>query len=171
MATAYLSLGSNIAPADNLRAAVTALRRHFGEVRLSPLYSTPAVGFEGEDFLNAAACIHTRLDPDALNDWLHALEACQGRRRDGPRFSSRTLDIDIVLYDDLIAHGQGHLELPRAELVTQAFVLKPMVDIAPDVVHPQLRRTLAELWRDFAGERSLQRVDWALATDDRRPRG
>lgn len=160
MATVYLSLGSNIAPADNLRAAVRALRERFGEVRLSPLYRTRAVGFEGADFLNAAACIHTDLDPQSLNDWLHALEARQGRRRDGPRYSSRTLDIDIVLYDDCVMTGPGHLELPRAELASQAFVLKPMADIAPDVVHPLLQRTLAELWKAFPGEHSLQAVDW-----------
>ncbi|HET7268167.1 MAG TPA: 2-amino-4-hydroxy-6-hydroxymethyldihydropteridine diphosphokinase [Oleiagrimonas sp.] len=161
-ATVYLSLGSNVDPGDNLRAAVAELRLRFGELELSPLYRTPAVGFDGDDFLNAAACIHTDLGPAPLNDWLHALEARQGRRRDVPRFSSRTLDIDIVLYDDRIMTGSGHLQLPRAELATQAFVLKPMADIAPDVVHPTLRRTLADLWRSFDGDRTLQSVDWQI---------
>lgn len=160
MATVYLSLGSNIEPAENLRAAVAALRGRFGEVVLSRFYRTPAVGFDGDDFLNAAARIHTDLDPVMLNDWLHALEKRQGRRRDVPRFSSRTLDIDIVLYDDLVISGPGHLQLPRAELATQAFVLRPMLDIAPDVVHPSRHRTLAQLWEAFPGERSLRAVDW-----------
>ncbi len=149
MSTVYLSLGSNLEPADNLRKAVAALRERFGEVLLSPLYRTAAVGFDGPDFLNAAARIHTDLDPEPLNDWLHALEARQGRRRDGPRFSSRPLDIDIVLYDERVMTGPGHLELPRRELVEQAFVLKPMADIAPDLVHPVAHRTLAQLWQAF----------------------
>lgn len=163
MATAYLSLGSNIAPGANLRAAVAALREGFGGVLLSPVYRTAAVGFEGADFLNAAARIRTRLGPIALNDWLHALEQRRGRRRDVPRFSSRTLDIDIVLYDDLVMSGPGHLQLPRAELLTQAFVLKPMADIAPDLVHPLRHATLAGLWRDFAGDRTLRAVDIDIA--------
>lgn len=171
MAIVYLSLGSNIAPADNLRAAVAALRERFGEVRLSPFYRTAAVGFDGPNFLNAAARIETDLDPQALDRWLHALEDRRGRRRDVPRFSSRPLDIDIVMYDQRVTTGPGHLELPRPELATQAFVLKPMVDIAPDLVHPLLQCTLAELWRDFAGERSLMRdtdqADWP--TDDGPP--
>lgn len=161
MATVYLSLGSNIEPARHLRAAVAALRGRFGEVWLSPLYRTPAVGFEGADFLNAAARIDTDMTPQALHAWLHALESGQGRRRDVPRFSSRTLDIDIVLYDDLVLEGEGHLQLPRAELAEQAFVLKPMVDIAPDVVHPTLQRSLAALWKAFPeGGHELQRVAW-----------
>ncbi|MFN3842834.1 MAG: 2-amino-4-hydroxy-6-hydroxymethyldihydropteridine diphosphokinase [Rehaibacterium terrae] len=145
MATAYLSLGSNVDPQRNLCAAAAALEKRFGRVELSPLYRTPAVGFEGDDFLNAAARIETGLSPDALDDWLHALEDAQGRRRDVPRFSSRTLDIDLVLYDDLVYRGKGNLELPRPELLTQPFVLRPMADIAPDVLHPVVGRSLSAL--------------------------
>lgn len=162
MSVVYLSLGSNIEPARHLRDAVAALRGTFGEVALSPLYRTRAVGFEGADFLNAAARIETAMTPRDLNSWLHDLEADQGRRRgaDIPRFSSRTLDIDIVLYDDRVMEGEGHLQLPRAELIEQAFVLKPMVDLAPDLVHPVTCRTLAAIWRDFEGDDMLQPVDW-----------
>ncbi len=162
----YLGLGSNIEPEVHLCAAVAALRKRFGAVLLSPVYRTPAVGFEGPDFLNAAVCLHTNLEPQPLDDWLHELEARQGRRRDGPRFSSRTLDIDILLYGSRVMRGAGHLDLPRPELATQAFVLKPMVDIAPDVVHPVLGVTLRTLYDRLGEEDSLQAVDLACAEEN-----
>ena len=145
MSRAYLSLGSNIDPESNLRSAIAALRARFGELRLSPVYRTTAVSFAGPDFLNAAAVIEIDLDVHALDTWLHALEDAHGRRRDLPRYASRPLDIDIVFFDDLILNGPGHLQIPRPEL-EQAFVLKPLVDIAPDFVDPLSRRTLSELW-------------------------
>jgi 2-amino-4-hydroxy-6-hydroxymethyldihydropteridine diphosphokinase len=147
MGRAYLSLGSNIEPARHLRSALAALRERFGEVRVSPVYRTPAVGFDGEDFLNAAAILESDLDPHALNDWLHALEDAHGRDRSGPRFGPRPLDIDIVFYDDLTLEGPGHLQIPRDEL-KHAFVLKPLADLAPDYVHPRIGCSLAALWAD-----------------------
>lgn len=145
MSTAWLSLGSNLDPEANLRAAADALRARFGDVRFSPVYRTPSVGFDGPDFLNAAAVLHTDLDPFALNDWLHALEDAQGRVRGGERFASRTLDIDIVFFDDVVLKGPGNLELPRPEL-RHAFVLKPLADIAPGLRVPTTGETLAALW-------------------------
>lgn len=153
MPRAFLSLGSNREPERHLREAIAALRRHFGEIVLSPVYRTRAVGFDGGDFLNAAAIIDTTLDPLDLNAWLHALEDAHGRDRSGPRFGDRTLDIDIVLYDDLELDGAGHpgsspgqaLQIPRPEL-KHAFVLRPLADIAPDVQVPGAGRTLGQLW-------------------------
>lgn len=145
MSTAWLSLGSNQQAEANLRAAADALRERFGAVVFSPVYRTPAVGFEGPDFLNAAAAIDTTLDPFELNDWLHALEDRMGRDRSGPRFSSRPIDVDIVFYDQRVLKGPGNLELPRPEL-RHAFVLKPLADIAPQYRVPGDGRTLAELW-------------------------
>ena len=151
MGTAWLSLGSNQDAEAHLAAAADALRARFGEVRFSPVYRTPAVGFEGPDFLNAAAVLQSDLDPFALNDWLHALEDRHGRRRDVPRFSSRTLDIDIVFYDDRVMKGPGNLELPRPEL-QHAFVLKPLTDLAPDLRVPTTGQSLAELWAAQSGD-------------------
>ena len=147
MGKAYLSLGSNQQPEANLRSAFAALRARFGEVIASMVHRFPAVGFDGPDFLNAAAVIETGLDPFVLNDWLHALEDAHGRDRSGPRFGDRPLDIDIVFYDDLVLEGTGHLQLPRDEL-KHAFVLKPLAEIAPDFVDPRSGRTLAVLWAD-----------------------
>ena len=146
MPSAWLSLGSNLDPERHLSAALDALRTRFGAVLASPVYRFPAVGFEGPDFLNLAAEINSDLEPIALNEWLHALEDRQGRRRDVPRFSSRTLDIDIVLFDDRVLTGPGNLQIPRKDLA-EVFVLKPLVDIAPDLREPVSGRTLAELWR------------------------
>ncbi len=146
MSRAYLSLGSNIEPGKNLRAALAELRERFGVIEVSPVYRFPAVGFAAADFLNLAVGIDTDLAPADLNDWLHALEDLHGRRRDVPRYSSRTLDVDIILYDDLVMRGAGNLELPRSEL-QHAFVLKPLADIAPQARHPVSGMTLAELWR------------------------
>ncbi|MGN6151682.1 MAG: 2-amino-4-hydroxy-6-hydroxymethyldihydropteridine diphosphokinase [Lysobacteraceae bacterium] len=147
MGKAYLSLGSNVEPERNLRSAFAALRARFGDIVASTVYRFPAVGFDGPDFLNAAAVIDSDLDPPALNAWLHALEDAHGRDRSGPRFGDRPLDIDIVFYDDLVLSGPGHLQLPRDEL-RHAFVLRPLAEIAPDHVDPRNGRTLAALWVD-----------------------
>lgn len=149
MGRAYLSLGSNQEPERHLSRALAELRERFGRVDVSPIYRTPAVGFDGPDFLNCAAAIDSDLDPHALDAWLHALEDAHGRRRDVPRFSSRPLDIDVLLYDDLVLRGAGNFELPRKELVEQAFVLRPMAELAPGLRHPVLGTSMAELWSAF----------------------
>ena len=160
MSRAYLSLGSNLEPEKHLRAALAELRAKFGAIVVSPVYRCKAVGFDGPDFLNLAVAIDTDLSPQALNDWLHALEDRHGRRRDVPRFSSRTLDIDIVLYDDVMMTGEGHLELPRPEL-KHAFVLKPLADIAPQAVHPLSRKAMAQLWAEHGpvADESMRQVE------------
>ena len=158
MARAYLSLGSNLEPERHLRAALAELQARFGALTVSPTYRSPAEGFEGPDFLNLAVGLDTDLDPVALDAWLHELEARHGRRRDVPRYSSRTLDVDIVLYGDLVVDGPGHLRIPRPEL-EHAFVLRPLSDIAPGLVVPGTGKTLAELWRAFpAGREPLTPV-------------
>ncbi len=156
MARVYLSLGSNLEPQRHLRAALAELRQRFGELAVSPAYRSASVGFAGADFVNLAVGLDTELAPAALNDWLHALEDRHGRRRDVPRYSDRTLDVDIVLYDDLVLDGPGHLQIPRDEL-QHAFVLRPLADIAPAVKHPRSGRSMAELWAAFpAGHEPMQ---------------
>ncbi|GLQ98511.1 2-amino-4-hydroxy-6-hydroxymethyldihydropteridine diphosphokinase [Dyella mobilis] len=158
MARVYLSLGSNQEPHRYLHAALQELRARFGELDISPAYRSAAVGFDGTDFINLAVGLYTDLSPLALNDWLHALEDRHGRRRDVPRYSDRTLDVDIVLYDDLVTQGPGHLDIPRKEL-KHAFVLKPVADIAPHLKHPVSGRTMAELWAAFPAEREPLSVE------------
>ncbi|HEV7491092.1 MAG TPA: 2-amino-4-hydroxy-6-hydroxymethyldihydropteridine diphosphokinase [Rhodanobacteraceae bacterium] len=143
MHRAYLSLGSNIEPEKHLRAALGELRARFGAILVSPAYRSRAVGFDGPDFLNLAVGLDTDLDPMALDEWLHALEDRHGRRRDVPRYASRTLDVDIVLFDDRIVDGPGHLRIPRPELALP-FVLKPLCDIAPEARDPVTGQSMAE---------------------------
>ncbi|MCE7951920.1 MAG: 2-amino-4-hydroxy-6-hydroxymethyldihydropteridine diphosphokinase [Xanthomonadales bacterium PRO7] len=152
MTRAWLSLGSNLEPEANLRAALRELHGRFGDIIISPVYRFPAIGFDGPDFLNLAAGIDTDVGVSVLNDWLHALEDRHGRRRDVPRFSSRTLDVDIVLFGDQVVKGPGNLEIPRPEL-KYAFVLKPLADIAADAKHPVLGKMIGQLWHEFPKEK------------------
>ncbi|HEY0178095.1 MAG TPA: 2-amino-4-hydroxy-6-hydroxymethyldihydropteridine diphosphokinase [Dokdonella sp.] len=161
MHRAWLSLGSNVEPERHLRAALAELRERFGALTVSPVYRFAAVGFDGPDFLNLAAGLDTELGPVALDAWLHALEDRHGRRRDVPRYSDRTLDVDIVLFDGVVQRGPGHLEIPRKELA-EAFVLKPLVDVAPTLRDPRSGRTLREAWDAIAGTVAFERVDLDL---------
>lgn len=167
MPIALLSLGSNVDPETHLRAAIAALRARFDDVVVSAVYRFPAVGYAGPDFLNAAATVRTDLSPAALNDWLHALEDAHGRDRSGPRYSDRTLDIDIVLFDDAARSAAGTtgsrpeqaLRIPRDEL-RHAFVLRPAAEIAPQWRHPVDGRPLAQLWDAHADRGTVfERVD------------
>ena len=146
MTTVLLSLGSNLQPQHYLQAAVAVLRERFGSISVSPAYRTPAVGFDGPDFLNNAVMLDTDLPLGELDDWLHAVEDAHGRDRSGPRFSDRTLDIDVVYYGDLVVEGPGHLRIPRPEL-KHAFVLKPLADIAPDFIDPVRGLSLQQMWQ------------------------
>ena len=158
MARVYLSLGSNLQPQRYLHAALDELRERFGTLTVSPAYRSAAIGFAGADFINLAVGLDTELEPEALNEWLHALEDRHGRRRDVPRYSDRTLDIDIVLYGERVIDGPGHLQIPRKEL-KHAFVLRPIADIAPNFRHPLSGLSMAELWAAFPAEREPLSVE------------
>ena len=144
MTRAYLSLGSNVAPERHLRSAIEALRARFGDIVVSPVYRVPAVGFDGPDFLNAAAIVESDLDPLALVAWLQQLERDHGRVRGPEKFSDRTLDVDLVYFGHRVLDAPT-LRLPRDD-VRHAFVLRPLADIAPDFVDPLRNASLAALW-------------------------
>ena len=148
MSRIYISLGSNIERDKNTRAGVSALRDHFGELELSSVYESESVGFDGDAFYNMVIACHVDEDVHTANRVLRDIEDANGRDRSGPKFSSRTLDLDLLLYDELVIDEKG-LKLPRDEILHNAFVLWPMSEIAPDLIHPVAGRAYADLWNDF----------------------
>ena len=151
MAQVYVSIGSNIDREVHIRAALHSLSERFGKLELSTVYESKAVGFEGGNFFNLVAGFTTRASPYEIVEALREMEAAHGRRRDGSRLASRTLDIDLLLYDDLILHDGG-LVIPREEITQQAFVLKPLAELAGGRRHPVTRQTFADMWRTFAND-------------------
>jgi 2-amino-4-hydroxy-6-hydroxymethyldihydropteridine diphosphokinase len=162
VARIYISLGSNIDRDQNTRAGVRALQQRFGELQLSSVYESEAVGFEGDAFYNMVIACEVDEDVHSVNRALAEIEDAHGRDRSGPRFSSRTLDLDLLLYDDLVLDENG-LKLPREEILKNAFVLWPLAEIAPQLVHPVAGKTYAELWAGFDKSReTLAPVDYAF---------
>lgn len=142
----FISAGSNIEPARHLRFAVTALRERFGPLLVSPVYRSRAVGFEGDDFLNLIIGFSTREPARVVVNELERLHGEAGRVRGPEPFSSRTLDLDLILYGDEVI---GELRVPRPDILEYSFVLGPLADVAPDLRHPVTGRTMAELWAGF----------------------
>lgn len=148
MVTVFLGLGSNMDAETNLRLAVSELRGRFGDVIVSPVYRSRALGFDGEDFLNMVVGLETDSSPRDLLDCFETIHALAGRVRGPDRYSSRPLDIDLLLYGDLV-DCEPPLRLPRRDVLEHNFVLRPLAEIAPDFVHPGTRRTISEHWRSF----------------------
>lgn len=148
MAAICVSLGSNIDRDRQLRRAARALRAAFGTVTLSPVYESAAVGFTGPPFYNAVARATTGLGLDAVLDALRRIEDAQGRVRHADSFHSRTLDLDLLLYDDLVVTTPT-VALPRDEILRYAFVLAPLADVAGSLRHPVSGASYAELWAGF----------------------
>ena len=148
MARIYISIGSNIDAEKNIRLAVNALKEHYGKLILSPVYESEAVGFDGDNFLNLVAGVNTDEDVHTVVNILRKIEDENGRDRSGPRFSPRTVDLDLLLYDDLILKEEG-LELPRDEIIKNAFVLLPLEEIAPQLIHPISGNTMCDHWMSF----------------------
>jgi len=148
MARVYVSIGSNIEREQNIRAAVQALRDRFGALTLSQVYENQPIGFEGENFYNLVAAFDTDKTPEAVSAILHDIEQRRGRKRGPSRFTSRTIDLDLLLYNDLIRE-QVTLHLPRREIDEYACVLRPLAELAPEARHPRSGETFATLWARF----------------------
>lgn len=163
MPRVYVSIGSNIERDKNIRAAVRALRARFGDVATSSVYESAAEGFNGDDFYNLVAVYASNDSLERICEQLTAIEIAQGRDRSGPRFGPRTLDIDVLLYGSLIRHD-ARFDIPRRDITTYAHVLGPLIELAPDLVHPETGERMAELWqRRFADKNGLRHA--ALCMD------
>jgi 2-amino-4-hydroxy-6-hydroxymethyldihydropteridine diphosphokinase len=154
----YISIGSNIDRERNIRSCVVALRQRFGALTASRVYLTPAVGFEGEDFYNLVAGFDSDEPVQAVITTLREIEAAHGRTRSDARFGPRTLDLDLLLYGDALVDIPG-LRLPRAEITQYNFVLMPLVEIAPGLIHPGTGERFADLWAAYQGDKALIPVD------------
>ena len=149
MTKVYLGLGSNIEPEHNLAAGIARLTQTYKVECISPWYRSPAMGFDGPDFINLALMLECDDDPETLSVFLKQLEAEFGRAPDAVKYSSRALDIDILLFGNCVGEIAG-LQLPRADIRTCAFVLRPLLDIHPHGIDPQTGEPLADYWPALA---------------------
>ena len=150
MIDVYVAAGSNIEPEKYLARAIRELAAAYGPLTLSPAYRNQAVGFAGDDFINLVAGFRTEDDLAGVRRQLQKIEAACDRPHDAPKWAPRTMDLDILLFGDLVSDEPG-LEIPRPDLIKRPYMLKPIADIAPDVRHPALGKTMRELWESFDG--------------------
>ncbi len=151
MSQVYISIGSNIDPAQNIRSALADLRRSYPELTISSVYESEAVGFAGDNFYNLVVGFETHDDVFEVARVLRAIEDNHARDRRGPKFSSRTIDLDLLLYDDEIINRDS-LNIPRDEITKNAFVLWPLAEIAADKTHPELGCSFGEMWQAYQKE-------------------
>jgi 2-amino-4-hydroxy-6-hydroxymethyldihydropteridine diphosphokinase len=147
-AMVYIGLGSNVDREKNIVLAVREMRKVFGELVLSPVYESAAVGFDGSDFLNLVAGFETENDVGEVVQSLREIEDGLGRDRSQPRFSPRPIDLDILTYGELELDQPG-IQIPRDEILQNAFVLRPLQDIAAEILHPALKQSYGELWAEM----------------------
>jgi 2-amino-4-hydroxy-6-hydroxymethyldihydropteridine diphosphokinase len=160
MARIYISIGSNIERIRYIRAARAELTRYFHQVKCSSVYESEAVGFVGDPFYNLVATAETDKTVDEVVQILKLIEANHGRRQSAKKFSSRTLDLDLLLYDERVQ--TSGVRLPRDEIVHNAFVLWPLAELAPQRVHPLTGQTYLQMWDQF--DKQKQRL-WVVHFD------
>ena len=160
MAMVFLGIGSNIERERYLCAGLDALQGLFGELALSSVYDSQAIGFEGQPFLNMVVSLETRLGVGELARQLRHVEYEHGRPLNATRFSARQLDIDILTYDSQVGEIEG-VELPRSEILENAFVLCPLAELAPHVLHPAVGKSYGSLWQAYdRSSQPLRKVDF-----------
>ena len=154
----FLSLGSNIDPKENLKYACRELEKAFGNIQISSVYRNKPIGFKGNDFLNMVVKVKSMFNPNEMLDFIRGLEAATGRDIATGTLDSRTLDIDMVLYGDLV-HPEKPFKIPRNDIELYSFVLCPLAEIDPDGIHPVTGKTFKDLWEGFdQAEHPLDKV-------------
>jgi len=148
MPQVFVGVGSNVERDASIRAGVVDLRVHYGDLLLSSVYESEAVGFAGDAFYNLVVAFDTQESIGTVADVLAAIEGRNGRRRGSEKFTPRTLDLDLLLYgDEIISTERFHV--PRDEILRYAFVLWPLAEMTPDLIHPQVGESFAQLWEKF----------------------
>ncbi|RCT56465.1 2-amino-4-hydroxy-6-hydroxymethyldihydropteridine diphosphokinase [Winogradskyella sp. KYW1333] len=159
--TVYIALGSNKGlKLLNLQSAIDAIFKTVGTIeKISKVYNTPAFGFEGEDFHNACIMVNTELKPKKLLKYLLKIEKDLGRMKSSSEgYESREIDLDILFYEDEIVE-QKSLVIPHPELHHRRFVLEPLMDIAKDVAHPKLNKTVSELLGECSDNSKIEPIN------------
>ena len=167
MALIYIGVGSNIDREHFVRSGIQALATHFADVRLSTVYESQAVGFKGSNFYNLVVEARTAQSVIEVLATLKQIEYAHGRPLDAKKFSARTLDLDLLCYDLLVQDEP--VELPRAEILSNAFVLRPLAELSPDLVHPRLGVSLDSLWQAYDASRqplTAVMLDYQLLAED-----
>jgi 2-amino-4-hydroxy-6-hydroxymethyldihydropteridine diphosphokinase len=158
MPQVFVAAGSNVEPERHLALAAQELERVFGEIRFSPWYRNRAVGFEGDDFINFVVGFETDLPVRDVISRLREIETLCGRPREAAKWAPRSMDLDILLYDALVC-DDPQFKLPRPDLLKRAYMLGPMADLAPEVMHPTAHATIGELWERFdKSTHALERI-------------
>lgn len=160
MAQIYISVGSNTNRDHYIRMAIEELRQAFTDLCLSSVYESEAVGFQGDAFYNMVVGAQTTLSIAECVSLFKAIEDRHGRIRGGEKFCGRTLDLDLLLYDDVIC--QMPVELPRGEISENAFVLWPLAEIAAGLIHPVLQQSYAWLWQHYTKPQKLWPVPFVF---------
>lgn len=155
MAYVYVSLGSNIEREHNMRSCLKQLAQTFTAIETSTVYETPAEGFAGEPFLNAVVGFETTLTISELKTYLRQLEDDHGRIRGENKFSARTLDADLLLYDNAI---DADNKLPHPDITDYAFVLFPLQELAPGYQHPLLKRSINAIAETSSLDKSSMKI-------------
>lgn len=148
MAMVYLGLGSNVLPEENLGLGVRELRRTYGDLDVSSVYRSAALGFDGDDFLNLVVGFRSEDTPQDICGEIERLHNLAGRERGDEKWASRRLDIDLLLYNDLV-RDERPVRVPRDDVLKYSFVLRPLAELVPDLVHPVTGKTMQTHWQEF----------------------
>jgi 2-amino-4-hydroxy-6-hydroxymethyldihydropteridine diphosphokinase len=144
----FVAAGSNIEPEKNLARACAQIAHAWPDAIFSRAYRNVAVGFEGPDFINLVTGFQAAQPLHSVIEKLRAIETNCGRPRYAPKWASRTMDLDVLLYGDLVEQTADYT-LPRPDLLKRPYMLGPLAEIAPDVVHPVAHQSIAHLWAAF----------------------
>ncbi len=146
MSLVHLNIGSNQNRRGNIRLAIQSLEQFFSDIALSSLFESPSAGFNGNDFYNIGVNITTLKTSHEVFDILRDIENSLGRDRSLPKFSSRIIDLDLVLYGGII---DDSLNVPRKDILKYAFVLAPLAELNPEAIHPLEGISYQNLWKTF----------------------